>query len=74
MSVIESSEKKVKKVLEALDKEKDKDPDASVPAWLHEREMTRLELSNRRLCKLALAGWGVSVVYVLIDVIARLIK
>lgn len=74
MNVIESSEKKVNKVLETLDKEKDKTADKTVPAWLYEREMTRLELLNRRLCKLALAGWGVSVVYVLIDLIAKLTK
>lgn len=50
-----------------------KESPVSIPFFLHEAEMTRLELLNRRLCKLALAGWGVSVLYVLIDVVSKVI-
>lgn len=50
-----------------------KEVPVSIPFFLHEAEMTRLDFINRRLCKLALAGWGVSFLYVLIDVIAKII-
>lgn len=51
-----------------------KETPESISFALHEKEMTRLEIVNRRLCKLALAGWGVSVLYVLIDMIAKLLN
>ena len=57
MSVAESTDKKVSKVLSDLDKEKDKKTETSVPSWLHEREMTRLEKINKRLFLLSVSGW-----------------
>lgn len=57
MSVAESTDKKVSKVLSDLDKEKDKKTETSVPSWLHEREVTRLEKINKRLFLLSVSGW-----------------
>lgn len=57
MTVAESTDKKVSKVLSDLDKEKDKETEKSVPSWIHEREMTRLETANKRLCLLSVSGW-----------------
>ena len=73
MKIIESSEEKVNKVIESLDKEKDKKADMHVPFWLYKKETARLELSNRRLCKLAFIGWGFFILYALIDIVSKVI-
>ena len=71
--IIEKSEEKVNKVLESLDKKSQEKEPAAVPYSLHKEELDRLETINQRLCKLALAGWGVSVLYVLIDIVSKVI-
>ncbi len=67
----ETSEEKVSKVLSALDKEKEKETEESVPSWLHEREMTRLETSNKRLFLLSVSGWIITLGVIVYTILTR---
>ena len=71
MKVVESSEEKVSKVLSALDKEKEKKTEDSVPSWLHEREMTMLETSNKRLFLLSVSGWIITLGVIVYTILTR---
>lgn len=71
MKVAESTEEKVNKVLSSLDKEKEKKTEETVPLWLHEREMTRLETSNKRLFLLSVSGWIITLGVIVYTILTR---
>lgn len=71
MSVAESTDKKVSKVLSDLDKEKDKKTETSVPSWLHEREVTRMERVNKRLFLLSVSGWIITLGVIVYTILTK---
>ena len=67
----EVSEKKVNKILSSLDKEPEKDPAESVPLFLHEAEMTRMEIANKRLLILSVIGWILTLGVIVYTILTR---